>query len=137
MSSAANIEPWSDLGKLPDLVSTLREGRRKAFMTPRGWAEALFCASCGREIGYVAAGTAASQLCGSCVMTHGGLPLPEPPNVALRCGGCDLASCSIPRQLLGKVVYYCAPCERRMGSRPPLAIMSIAEERRLGVKRAR
>lgn len=130
------IEPWSDLAKLADLDSTLRHGDRKEFITAHGWAEPLFCASCGREIGYVASGTVASQICGSCLMTHGGLPLPEAPNVALRCSGCGIAASIIPRELLGKVVYYCDPCEQRMGARPPLTMLRAEEERALGVKRS-
>ena len=137
MSYAANLEPWSDLGKLPDLVSTLREGRRKAFMTARGWAEPLFCPSCDREVGYVALGTVATQLCGSCLASHGGLPLPIAPNVSIKCG---MAACpalgSIPRELVSKVIYFCEPCEKLMGMRPPLTMMTTEEEQRLGVKRS-
>ena len=131
------IESWSDLDKLPDLASTVRGENRREFITNRGWAEPLFCASCGREIGYVSAGTVATQICGSCMMTHGGLLLPEPPNIAIVCCGCGLATSSIPRELLGKVVYYCEPCEKRMGARPPLTMMSVEEETLLGVRRSR
>ena len=131
-----SIEPWNDLAKLPDLASTLRPGERKEFMTAHGWAETLFCPSCGRAIGFVASGTLASQLCGSCLMTHGGLPLPEAPNVAIPCSGCGRANASIPRDLLGRVVYYCEHCERRMGGRPPLTPMSAEDEILLGVKRS-
>jgi hypothetical protein len=131
------IEPWSDLDKLPDLASTLREGERKAFMTSAGWAEPLFCASCARRAGYVALGTPATQLCLSCLEAHGGLPLPEPPNVSIKCAErCCTARASIPREMAGKVVYFCDPCERAMGARPPLAMMSEEEEQLLGVKRS-
>jgi hypothetical protein len=130
------LEPWSDLAKLPDLASTLREGKRKAFMTRAGWAEPLFCPSCGAEIGYVAVGTAATQLCMTCLESHGGLPLPEPPNVSIRCSGkACTALGSIPRGLAGQVIYFCDPCEKRMGMRPPLQMMSEQEEMLLGVKR--
>jgi len=132
------LEPWSDLAQLPDLVSTLREGKRKAFMTSAGWAEPLFCPSCDREIGHVALGTPATQLCMSCLESHGGLPLPQPPNVSIRCGTSDcVALSSIPRELLGKVIYFCEPCEKRMGMRPPLPMMTADEERLLGVRRER
>ena len=131
------IEPWSDLDRLPDLASTLHEGRRKVFMTSAGWAEPLFCTSCAREIGYVAFDTPATQLCLSCFEGHGGLPLPEPPNVSIKCaaGACTAIS-SIPRELAGRVIYFCAPCEKRMGRRPPLPMMTAAEEKLLGVKRS-
>ncbi len=133
----ALFEPWSDLDHLPDLASTLREGERKAFMTSAGWAEPLFCASCARRIGYVAVGTPATQLCMSCLEAHGGLPLPQPPNVSIKCAGetCTALS-SIPRELAGQVVYFCAQCEKRMGTRPPLPMMTDEEEKLLGVKRS-
>lgn len=129
-------EPWSDLKGLPDISSTVNALHRHEFMTAHGWAEPLFCASCGRMVGFVATGTVASQLCGSCLVTHGGLPLPEVPNVVLTCTGCGVARSSIPRELLGKVVYYCQPCEVRMGEHPPLPMLSMEEERALGVRRS-
>lgn len=131
------LEPWSDLEHVPDLASTLREGERKAFMTSAGWAEPLYCAACARRIGYVAVGAPVTQLCMGCLERHGGLPLPEPPNVSLKCAGETCAALSsIPRDLLGHVTYFCAQCEKRMGAKPPLPMMTEEEEKLLGVKRS-
>jgi hypothetical protein len=127
------IEPWSDLDRLPELVSTTRA--RTEFMTAHGCAVALYCCSCGREIGFVSTGTPAAQLCGLCTKGDG-LPLPQAPNVAIRCSGCGLATASIPRDVLGKLAYYCEPCERRMGEHPPLEMISAAAEQTLGIKRS-
>lgn len=105
-------------------------------MTALGWAEPLFCCSCAREIGFVSSGAPAAMLCDLCLKGDG-LPLPEAPNVAIRCSGINCeATASIPRKMLGTIVYYCERCEKNMGSRLPLPIMTMEEERRLGVVRS-
>lgn len=132
---SGKIEIWSDLDKLPDLVSTLRDQRRD-FETALGRARDLYCCSCGRLIGYVSVGTEASQLCGSCAKGEG-LPLPVAPNVSIKCSGIGcVATASVPREDADRIVYYCDPCEARMQNHPPLRMITPVEERALKLTRS-